>query len=104
MEIEHNYRVDTAIASRYMRDHLPINSILTHGSINDNYIEFVWNSNQQVIIYSNSFALEMKVVKPNGSALDDNVKLSVIDELGHIIFSHNTIFLNQTFILDYTIV
>ena len=90
------YKVETAIAGRYMRDHLPINSNLTNGSINDNYIEFVLNSNQQELIDCNSFALEMKIklVKPDGSELDDNDKVNVIDGLGHRILSRCTIFLN----------
>ena len=90
------YKVETAIASRYMRDHLPINSNLTNGSINDNYIEFVLNSNQQELVDCNSFTLEMKIkiTKPDGSALADTAKVNVIDGLGHRILSRCTIFLN----------
>ena len=90
------YKVETAIAGRYMRDHLPINSNLTNGSINDNYIEFVLNSNQQELVDCNSFVLEMKIklVKPDGSEIDDNDKVNVIDGLGHRILSRCTIFLN----------
>ena len=44
------YEVEVATAIRYMRDHLLINSNLTNGSINDNYIELVLNSNQQELI------------------------------------------------------
>ena len=91
------YKVETAIAGRYMRDHLPINSNLTNGSINDNYIEFVLNSNQQKLIDCNYFALKMKmkIIKPDGSDLNNSVKVNVIDGLGHRILFHCTIFLNS---------
>ena len=77
-----------------MREHLSIKSNLTNGSISNNYIGLVFNSNQQEIIHCNSFALEMKNVNPNGFDLDDNVKLSVIDGLAYRILSRCIIFLN----------
>ena len=90
------YKVESAISSRYMRDHLPINSNLTNGAINDNYIEFVLNSNQQELFDCNAFALEMKIkiIKPDGSDVDNTANITVIDGLGHRILSRCTIFLN----------
>ena len=63
-----------------MRDHVSIYSNLTNGSINDNYTEFVFNSNQQELVDCNSFALKIKIkiIKSDGSVLYDNVKASVI--------------------------
>ena len=78
-----------------MRDYLPINSNLTNESINDNYIEFVLNSNQHELIYCNYFGSEIKIVKSDGSVLDDNVKLYIIDGFCQIILSDCTIILND---------
>ena len=50
-------------------------------------------TNQQKLINCNSFLLEMKIIKPDGSDIDENVKIAVIDGLNHRILSP-TIFLN----------
>ena len=55
------------------------------------------NSNQHELVECNSFALEMKIeiIKPNWSILDQAVKISIIDELGHTILFLRTIFFER---------
>ena len=79
-----------------MRDHLLINSNLTIGYFNDNYIELIFKSNKQELVDCNSFVLEtmIQIIKPDGDDLDDAVKISVIDGLGHRFLSRCTIFFN----------
>ena len=92
------YKVESGISNRYYRDTLPVNANLTNGTIADNYIEFVLNSNQQEFYDLSSFALELKIKlkNPNGSDLGPESKVSLIDGAGHRILSRCTLFLNGT--------
>ena len=80
-----SYKIESGISRRYFRDHLPVNASLTNGTVSDNYIEFVLNSNQQEFFDLNSFSIELKlkINTPAGGELADTVKLSVVDGLGH---------------------
>ena len=92
------YKVESGISSRYYRDNLPINANLTNGSVADNYIEFLLNSNSQEFYDLNSFALELKIkiTNANGSNLGPEAKVSLIDGAGHRILSRCSLFLNGT--------
>lgn len=91
-----SYKVETGIIGRYTRDHLPINSNLTNGSVSDNYVEFILNSNQQEFIDCNSFVMEMKIriLAADGKPVTDTSNVTVIDGVGHRILSRYTLFLN----------
>ena len=56
---------------------------LTNGSVSDNYIEFVLNSNQQEFIDCDVFVLEMKIATSDSKPVSDNYKFTVIDGLGY---------------------
>ena len=93
-----NYLVEAGISSRLRRDFLPANSSISNGGISDSYIEFNLTSNQQEFFDLQSFAIETKIKLVKGANLDiakeDNV--SVIDGLGHRLFSKCTVFFNGT--------
>ena len=91
-----SYKVESGISRRYFRDHLPVNASITNGTVSDNYIEFVLNSNQQEFFDLNSFSLELKlkITLANGADLPDTAKLTVVDGLGHRILSRCSMFLN----------
>ena len=91
-----SYKVESGISHRYFRDHLPVNASLTNGTVSDNYVEFVLNSNQQEFFDLNSFSLELKlkINTPDGGDLSPTVNLSVIDGLGHRLLSKCSMFLN----------
>ena len=55
------FKVESGITSRYVRDYLPINANLSNGAVDDNYIEFILNSNETEFVDCTSFALEMKM-------------------------------------------
>ena len=79
--IDRSYKVDSSIMSRSHRSYLPINANINSGSIDENYIEFIINSNEQEFIDTSSFSLEMKIkiVDEIGSSLNENSKISLID-------------------------
>ena len=58
--INRTYKVESGIASRYLRDYLPLNSNISNGNVNDSYIEFLLSGNAQEFIDLNSFAIEIK--------------------------------------------
>ena len=91
-----SYKVESGLKNRYLRDYLPINASLSNGSVEDNYIEFIINSNNQEFIDTSSFAMEMKmkITKSDDSPIDGTKKISVIDGLGHRILSRCTLCLN----------
>ena len=91
------FKVESGITSRYVRDYLPINANLSNGAVDDNYIEFILNSNETEFVDCTSFALEMKmkIVNSLGEKPVIDSKYSVIDGLGHRIKSHFTLFLNS---------
>ena len=90
------YKVESGIKNRYLRDYLPINASLSNGAVEDNYIEFIINSNNQEFIDISSLAMEMKmkITNSDGTTVDGTKKISVIDGLGHRILSRCTLFLN----------
>ena len=93
-----SYKIESGIKTRYLRDHLPINGNLLNGTITDNYIEFILNSNQQEFFDLDSFTLELKIKikKSNGDAITDTNKFTLIDGAGHRILSKSSVFLNGT--------
>ena len=90
------YKVESAISSRYYRDHLPINVNFSNGGVSENYIEFVLNGNTQDFYDLESFALELKLKIKNhdGSDLPDDATLTLIDGAGHRILSKCSLYLN----------
>ena len=90
------FKVESGITSRYVRDYLPINANLSNGAVDDNYIEFILNSNETEFVDCTSFALEMKmkIVNSIGEKPVIDSKYSVIDGLGRRIISRFTLFLN----------
>ena len=59
--VNRTYKVESGIASRYLRDYLPLNSNISNGKVNDSYIEFLLTGNAQEFIDLNSFAVEFKI-------------------------------------------
>ena len=90
------YKVESTITNRYLRDYAPTNAHLSNGVVEDNYIEFILNSNQQEFLDCTSLALEMKmkIVDSKGEAPGEDAKISVIDGLGHRILSRMTLYFN----------
>lgn len=90
------YKVESGVINRYLRDYLPINANISNGSIDDNYIEFVINSNDQEFIDLNSFVMEvkMKIAGIDGKSLETDKHVSIVDGCGHRLLSRFTLFLN----------
>ena len=93
------HKVESSISNQYVRDFLPVNgNIADGGSVGDSYLEYIVPPNNLELMDLDSLSLEMKikVVKQDGSDVDDTSKFTVIDGLGHRIFSRCTIYLNGT--------
>ena len=90
------YKVESGVVNRYLRDYLPINANISNGSVDDNYIEFVINSNDQEFIDLNSFVMEVKlrITTVDGKILEKGNHVSVVDGCGHRLLSRFTLFLN----------
>ena len=74
------YKVESGVKNRYLRDYLPINASLSNGAVEDNYIEFIINSNNQEFIDISSLAMEMKILisKSDGKIVEDTKNISVM--------------------------
>ena len=90
------YKVESSISNRYLRDYLPINANISSGSVNDSYVDFMISSNQNEFIDCESFTIETKleILKADGSVLDDGCNVSVVDGLGHRLFTKCSVSLN----------
>ena len=91
-----NYKVESAISGRYLRDHIPINGNISTHAVTDTYAEFLIHSNGSELLNLGSFFLEthMRILKPNGKPIDDTCKVSIVDGLSHRILSRSSLFLN----------
>ena len=90
------YKVESGVVNRYMRDYLPVNANISNGSVDDNYIEFVVNANDQEFIDLTSFVMEVKlnITDAEGKVLDDTKHVSIVDGCGHRLLTRFTLFLN----------
>ena len=90
------YKVESSISNRYLRDYLPVNANISSGSVTDSYVEFIISGNQNEFIDCESFTIETKleIQKPDGTAIDDSCKVSVVDGLAHRLFSKCSMHLN----------
>jgi len=91
------YKIESTIDSRNLRDFLPTNVNLNNGSVNDNYIEFILEGNSEEFYDLSSCYIEMKIriTKADGSPLDAASNVTVIDGMSHRILNRSSIYLNS---------
>jgi len=92
-----DYKLEASIADRNLRDFLPTNSNMNNGSVNDNYIEFILDSNDQEFYDLSTFHIEMKmkITKADGSSLDGNSNVTVVDGLANRLLNRSSVYLNS---------
>ena len=92
-----HYKVESSISDRYLRDYLPVNANVNTGSVADSYVEFIISPSEQEFIDLGSLQFEFKlqITKADGSALDDNCHVTVVDGLSDRLLSRSSLFLNS---------
>lgn len=93
-----SFNIESGVLSRINRDYLPINANLDSAQINDNYIEFNLNSSDREFFNCEKIFLELQlqILKPDGTPIDDGDSVSVIDSLGSSIIAGCNVYLNST--------
>ena len=92
------FKVESAIQGKYRRDVLPINSNISTGSVKDSYVEFILPATSGEFLDLSSLFLETKIriTKADGSPLDDDSHVSLIDGAADRLFTRSSVFLNGT--------
>jgi len=96
--VKRKYKVDASISNRYVRDYLSTNVNANNGSVSDKYLEFILDSSEEEFFDLNSFYIELKlkITKADGSNLDANSNVTIVDGIGNRILSRSSLYLNST--------
>lgn len=94
------YNVDSGVQSRITRDYLPLNANLDSTQITDSYIEFILNPSDREFFNLGKIFLELqlRITRPNGTDLEDDDVVSVIDSVGTSIISRASVYLNGSLV------
>ena len=102
--IDRSYKVDSSVAGRQYRSHMPINANINNGAIEENYCEFVINSNEQEFFDTSSLALEMKIkiVNENGEDVDNTSNFTLVDAFPLMLLKRCSVSLNAVAIENHS--
>ena len=91
------YKVESSIQDRYVRDYLPVNANVNTGSVADSYVEFIITPSPQEFIDLSSLQIEFKlqITKGDGTALADGENVTVVDGFADRLLSRSSLFLNS---------
>ena len=95
--MDRSYKVDSSILNRSFRSNMPINANINNGSIDENYCEFMINSNEQEFVDTSSFALEMKIkiVPTTGGSIEDSSIIQLVDGFPLMLLKRCNVTLNS---------
>jgi hypothetical protein len=94
--INKSYNVESSISKRFNRDYLSNNANFYNGKITDTFLEFVipGSSNELVDLSSIAAELKIKILKNDGTSIDEQSNVLVCDGFFHRIFQTSSAFLN----------